>query len=179
MAQPEQFFAQLEKDRYFSTFDATKGYWQGPMKADDKAFTAFVVHRRLHQFKVMPSGLVNAPAIFNRLMRKLLFRRNSHYVHDVLAQTPTWENHLQTTRDTLSGFLNAHLSLQPSKYNAGSSTMPYLGHRAGNSKLKPKLEMVNKILQTPRPLGKKQWYHFGDYLDTTTTKSSSRILLFW
>ena len=64
MPQPEQVFSKLEKDRYFSTFDVTKGYWQIPMNANDKAYTAFVTHKGLHQFRVMPFGLVNAPATF-------------------------------------------------------------------------------------------------------------------
>ena len=82
------------------------------MNPNDKAFTAFVTHRGLHQFKVMPFGLVNAPATFNRLMRKLLFGSDSldNYVDDVLAHTPTWENHLQAIRDFISRVQNAHLT---------------------------------------------------------------------
>jgi len=93
MPQPEQIIAKLEKDRYFSAFDVTKGYWQVPMNPSVKAFIAFVTHRGLHQFKVMPFGLVNAPATFNRFMRKLLVGNDSldNYVDDVLTHTPTWE----------------------------------------------------------------------------------------
>ena len=40
MPQPEQIFAKLKKDQYFSTFDFSKGYWQVPMTEEDKAFTA-------------------------------------------------------------------------------------------------------------------------------------------
>ena len=111
MPQPEQIFAKLEKDQYFSTFDVTKGYWQIPVNEEDKAFTAFVTHKGLHQFKVMPFGLVNAPATFNRAMRKLLYG-NEHldnYVDDVLAHTPTWNDHLQCTRDFLTRVRNAQL----------------------------------------------------------------------
>ena len=66
--QPEQIFAKLKRDRFFSTFDVTRGYWQIPKSAT-------VTHWGLYQFKVMPFGLVNAPATFNRLMCKLLFGR--------------------------------------------------------------------------------------------------------
>jgi len=100
MPQPEQVFSKLEKDRYFSTFDVTKGYWQIPMNANDKAYTAFVTHKGLHQFRVMPFGLVNAPATFNRLMRKLLHGSEclDNYVDDVLTHTPDWQNHLKAIR---------------------------------------------------------------------------------
>jgi len=89
MPQPQQIFAKLEKDQYFSTFDVSKGYWQVPMTEEDKAFTAFVTHKGLHQFKVMPFGLVNAPTSFNRIMRKSL-HGNEHldnYVDDVLEHS--------------------------------------------------------------------------------------------
>jgi len=96
MPQPEQIFAKLEKDQYFSTFDFSKGYWQVPMTEEDKAFTAFVTHKGLHQFKGMPFGLVNAPASFNRIMRRLLYGSEhlDNYVDDVLEHTPTWKEHL-------------------------------------------------------------------------------------
>jgi len=94
MPQPEQIFANLEKDQYFYTFDLSKGYWQVPMTEEDKAFTAFVTHKGLHQFKVMPFGLVNAPASFNRIMRKLLYGSEhlDNYVGDVLGTFPLERN---------------------------------------------------------------------------------------
>jgi len=51
--QPEQIFAKLEKDQYFSTYEFSKGYWQVPMTDEDKPYTAFVTHKGLHQFKAM------------------------------------------------------------------------------------------------------------------------------
>ena len=71
-------------------------------------------------------------------------------------------NHLHAIRDFLSRVQNAHLTLRPSKCVVGSSSVPYLGHRVGNSKLEPKPEMVNKILQAPRPVDKKQLRSFWD-----------------
>jgi len=91
MLQRERIFAKLEKDQYFSTFDFSKGYCQVPVTEEDKAFTAFVTQKGLHQFKVMPFGLVNAPASFNRIMRRLLYGSEhlDKYVDDVLEHTPT------------------------------------------------------------------------------------------
>jgi len=42
------------------------------MREEDKDLTTFVTHRGLFRFKVMPFGLVNAPATFSRIMRKVL-----------------------------------------------------------------------------------------------------------
>jgi len=36
MPKPEQILAKLDDDRYFSTFDGAKGYWQIPISEGDK-----------------------------------------------------------------------------------------------------------------------------------------------
>jgi len=71
------------------------------MSEEDKVYTAFVTHKGLHQFRVMLYGLLNAPATFNRLMRKLLYGSNQldYYVDDVLAHSRNWPHHLIATRE--------------------------------------------------------------------------------
>ena len=70
--QVQEIFSGLSGSRYLSKFDFCKGYWQVPMKSSDKDFTTFAGPDRLYRFRVMPFGLVNAPATFSRIMRKLL-----------------------------------------------------------------------------------------------------------
>jgi len=90
MPTAEEIFAKLSGDRFFWKFDLSKGYWQVPVCEEDRDFTTFISHRGLFRFRVMPFGLVNAPATFSRLMRRVL--RNSqntdNYLDDVLAHTP-------------------------------------------------------------------------------------------
>ena len=59
------------------------------MAEDSKSLTAVTTHRGLFRFLVMPFGLVNAPASFNRLMRKLLgdMKDTYSYIDDVLTGT--------------------------------------------------------------------------------------------
>ena len=57
-----------EKKKYFLKIDLSK---QIPLTKATKQRTAFVTPTGLYQFKVMPLGLADAPAVLTRLMRKL------------------------------------------------------------------------------------------------------------
>ena len=58
--------------RYVTKFDLLKSYWQVPLKSRAKEVSAFVTPDGLYQYKVMPFGMKNAPATFQRLINEVL-----------------------------------------------------------------------------------------------------------
>ena len=63
---------QLGKSKYFMTLDLASGYWQIRVDKPSREKTAFITHCGLFEFRVMPFDLTNAPAVFQRLMQRVL-----------------------------------------------------------------------------------------------------------
>ena len=63
---------QLKGKNIFTTLDAKQGYWQIRVQKESQEKTAFVTFDGLYEFRVMPFGLCNAPATFQRLMQRAL-----------------------------------------------------------------------------------------------------------
>ena len=62
----------LSGSKWFSTLDLISVYWQVQMNPADQEKTAFCTPEGLFEFTVMPFGLCNAPATFQRLMDMIL-----------------------------------------------------------------------------------------------------------
>ena len=63
---------QIGNAKFVSTFHMLKGYWQVPLTQRAREISAFVTPSGLYQYKVMPFGMKNAPATFQRMVSKLV-----------------------------------------------------------------------------------------------------------
>ena len=80
--------------------DLSSGYWQVRLSEDAKNKTSFYgAGGGLWRFKVMPFGLCNAPATFQRLMERVLGRLQWSiclcYNDDILVFSRTEDDHLR------------------------------------------------------------------------------------
>ena len=120
--------------------------------------TTFVCHKGLYKFRVMPFGLVNAPATFTRVIRKLLEGKKGldNYLDDILTYTTTWEGHIASLKVLFECVRQANISLKLSKCVIGESDVAFLGYQIGKGILQPKSNRVSRILEALRPVTKKQ-----------------------
>ena len=98
----------LSGSQWFTTLDLLSGYWQVEMDEADKPKTAFCTTEGLFQFQVMPFGLSNAPATFQRLMDLVLaclqWSECLVYLDDVIVLGRTFEEHLRNICSVLQRF---------------------------------------------------------------------------
>ena len=104
---------------WFSSLDLRSGYWQVPLTPEARPKTAFIASGGLWQFKVLPFGLCNAPATFERLMDRVLAgiprRECVVYLDDILVHGDSFESALGSLRCVLGRVAAAGLKLHPQK----------------------------------------------------------------
>jgi hypothetical protein len=140
---------------YFSTMDCVSGYWQILMNNDDIAKTAFVTHRGLYEFKVMPFGLVNAPMTFQRAMDLILSGLKYEiclvYLDDIIVFGRTWKEHCDNLRTVLERLRSAGIYLKPKKCQFGKRSITFLGHTVSSDGVQTTSEKVKAVTEFKKP----------------------------
>lgn len=139
----------LQGARYFTTLDLASGYWQVAIDEKDKEKTAFSCSSGLYEFNVVPFGLCNAPATFQRMINKvlstMLWRVCLAYLDDIVVYSRTIEQHLCDLRDVFGALHGANLRLQPSKCTFGAEEIRYLGHVINGVTVRPDPEKLRAV----------------------------------
>ena len=145
----------LSGSKWFSTLDLLCGYWQVEVEEKDRHKTAFCTREGLFEFKVMPFGLCNAPAVFQRLMDLVLsgiqWERCLVYIDDIVIMGKTFERHLQNLKLVLERLRRAGLKLKPSKCSLFQDKVVYLGHVVTRDGIHTDPEKVNAVSKWPVP----------------------------
>ena len=150
---------QLGQLQFFTMLDLASGFWQVSVDDQSREKTAFVTHCGLFEFRVMPFGLTNAPAVFQRLMQRVLEGANPEdspdfvdvYIDDVLLFSHTAEDHIKHLRVVLAKLRRASLMLKPSKCHFIRKSIQYLGHVITPRGLLPKESQVDAVRHFPVP----------------------------
>ena len=128
----EESLDSLAGAKWFSTLDLASGYWQVELDEAAKEKSAFVVRSGLYQWTVMPFGLCNAPATFERLMenimRGLQWESLLVYLDDLIVFGKTIDEEIERLRVVFQRLRQANLKLKPKKCVLFQRKVLYLGH---------------------------------------------------
>eukprot|EP00731_Ephydatia_muelleri_P009833 Em0005g419a len=150
--------------KWFSTLDLLSGYWQVEMSPEDRHKTAFCTPQGLFEFKVMPFGLCNAPATFQRLMDLVLaglqWSKCLVYLDDVILLGTTFGEHLDNIRAVFDRIRQGGLKLRADKCCFLQRNVKYLGHLVGVDGLQVDPDKVGKVASWPVPQSAQQVQQF-------------------
>ena len=137
----------------FSTLDLASGYWQIPLSKESIPKTAFITTTGLYEFVVMPFGLCNAPATFQRLMNEVLrglpFCRV--YLDDIIVFSRDATEHAHHLAAVFERLRKASLHLKLSKCAFGRSSLRYLGHIVSRDGIQPLDDKVADVRDRAPP----------------------------
>lgn len=145
----------LQGAKFFSSIDMRSGYWQIEVDPRDAEKTAFVTPDGLYQFKVMPFGLCNAPATFERMIDNVLgnlkWTSCLCYLDDVVVFASTFDEHNHRLRQVLACMSAAGLTLNHKKCRFGYKELTVLGHLVSSDGIRPDPNKIAAVTNFPKP----------------------------
>ena len=153
---------QIGNAKFVSTFNMLKGYWQVPLTQRAREVSAFVTPSGLYQYKVMPFGMKNAPATFQKMFNKLVRDIDGceGYIDDVVIFSDNWSDHIRQIERFFQIMREAKLTINLMKSEFGKATVKYLGHIVGQGQVRPLDAKIQTIVKYPIPTSRKELARF-------------------
>ena len=160
----EDIFSHLAKAKIFSTIDMTSGYYQVKMDKDSMPYTAFASQWGFYEYVVMPMGLTNACATFQRLMNMVLDGYIGDfclvYLDDIIIYSENEEDHLKHVQQVVERLRKHNLKIKLSKCKFARKKIEYLSHVIENGTITPNPQKVEAVNNTIKPKNVKQVQSF-------------------
>jgi hypothetical protein len=152
----------LMGDSWFSTVDLSSGYWQQGLDEESQPKSAFISHKGLWQWNVLPFGLSNAVSAFQRMMEEVLegVANSMPYIDDILTHSKTFESHLVDLEAMFKRIEQANLKLKPSKCSFAMRETKFLGFDIDEKGIRPCKEKFKAMKEYPVPKNAKQTKRF-------------------
>ena len=148
--------------KYVTKIDMLSGYWQVPLSSRAREISAFSTPDGLYQYKVMPFGMKNAPATFQRLINNIIADQPncSAYIDDIIIYSKDFISHVRQIRSLFKKLSQANLTINLKKSEFGHATIEYLGHIVGSGQVKPVAAKIEAIIALTPPSTRKQLMKF-------------------
>ncbi|KAL2248431.1 UNVERIFIED_CONTAM: Retrovirus-related Pol polyprotein from transposon opus [Sesamum indicum] len=144
----------------FSMMDAYQGYHQIFMIEEDQDKTSFVTERGIYCYKVMPFGLKNAGATYQRLVNRMfedqIGKTMEVYVDDMLVKSSRSHDHIAYLEQTFATLRKFRMKLNPMKCTFGVAGGKFLGYLVSERGIEMNPEKIESILKLKSPTNIKE-----------------------
>lgn len=149
----------------FSLLDLKSGYLQVPVKeGPSQDLLTFVTPTGSWKYRVMPFGVSQAPALFQRLMnlclQGYLFERVLVFLDDILVFSSCFDQHLMHLNSVFERLRAADLKLHPRKCEFGLDKLTYLGNVVSGDGIAPDPKKIEVVRTWPEPTKLKELRSF-------------------
>jgi hypothetical protein len=140
--------------------DAYSGYNQIKMNAADAPSTAFMKNTCNYFYNVMPFGLKNAGATYQRLMDRVfsqqIGRNLEVYIDDMVVKTPEEGDHGKDLAEILASVRKYNMRLNPAKCSFGVQAGKFLGFMLTRRGIEVNPEKCQAIINMRSPTSVKE-----------------------
>ncbi len=148
-------FEILQGAKIFTKLDLRNAYHLVRIKEGDEWKTAFNTPVGHFEYRVLPFGLVNAPAVFqalvNDVLRDMINVFVFVYLDDILIFSPSLQVHVQHVRRVLQCILENRLFVKAEKCMFHSRSVTFLGSVVSAEGISMDPDKVRAVIEWPVP----------------------------
>ncbi|OMJ26127.1 Retrovirus-related Pol polyprotein from transposon [Smittium culicis] len=142
---------------FYSKFDVLKAFYQIPLHPDSVEASAFSNPDGHHEFLVMPQGMSNSPATFQRNIDRTLREcidgdYCAAFADDILVFSKTREEHLVHLRSVLKKLSDKGFKLNPKKCIFAVPKVDILGFTVSKDGQEIAEDKIAAVKKFPRPI---------------------------
>uniref|UniRef100_A0A8K9UVC8 Gypsy retrotransposon integrase-like protein 1 n=1 Tax=Oncorhynchus mykiss TaxID=8022 RepID=A0A8K9UVC8_ONCMY len=157
-------FEILQGARFFTKLDLRNAYHLVRIREGDEWKTAFNTPLGHFEYRVLPFGLANAPAVFqalvNDVLRDMLNIFVFVYLDDILIFSPSLQIHVQHVRRVLQRLLENCLFVKAEKCTFHASSVTFLGSVISAEGIKMDPAKVQAVIDWPVPKSRVELQRF-------------------
>ena len=148
----DEMLDNMRRASFFTKLDLQQGFHQIRVHPDHVPRTAFQTKYGSFQFKVMPFGLCNATATFQRTMNQVLACHREYadvYIDDIIIHSRTLAEHVQHLRAILVDLRRESLFAKRKKCSFAQSETDFCGFIVGASGIRTQPQKLEAIRNWP------------------------------
>ncbi|GBO38356.1 Transposon Tf2-6 polyprotein [Araneus ventricosus] len=154
----------LSKAKIFSSLDLASGYWHVPIHPKDTEKLAFCTNFGLYEWCRLPFGIKVAPAIFNRLIRRILTKYKidfaCNYFDDIIVYSSSELEHWKHLKTIFEICEKENIKLKLSKCVFAQTKISFLGYEIEQGKVSPNNANIETIKKLQPPTNVKELQRF-------------------